>query len=184
MIVINDASRDNTEAAAKKAGAKVVTHKVNSGLGCALRTGFKKAIDSNYSIIITMDADGQHRPEDIKKFIDKIGEGYDFVLGKRDLSKYPIVKKFGNFFLRSMTNMLSSTNLSDTESGFRAFSAGALKKLDLKAERYEIATEIVYEAGRNKLKCCNVPVSSPVYKKGVKIRDGVKNFVYLLKKRY
>ena len=153
------------------------------GLGSSIRTGFAKALELDADIIITLDADGQHSPGDIPKFTKKIGEGYDFVLGKRDLSRYPFVKKVGNFFLNAATNFISGTKLLDTESGFRAFTKKAVKKLYLKGERYEIAVEIVFEIGRNNLKSCNVSISSPLYVKGVGIYDGFRNFMFLLHRR-
>ncbi len=182
VVVVDDASTDKTAQLAKKAGATVITHKVNRGLGGALRTGFAAALKTDSDVVITIDADGQHRPEEVPLFIKKIEEGYDFVLGARDLSNYPRIKKFGNFFLNGMTNFISGTHLKDTESGFRAFKKSALAKLDLKAERYEIAAEIVKEAGRNKLKSANVPITIPIYVKGVGVADGIRNFLYILRK--
>ena len=183
VLVVDDCSRDRTAEIAKRAGATVIRHKVNRGLGGALRTGFSEAIAMGADVIITIDADGQHKPEEIKNFVDLINHGYDFVLGARDLRAYPFVKKFGNFFLNNVTNFVSGTNLKDTESGFRAFRVEALKKLYLKAERYEIAVEIVFEVGRNRLKTANIPISSPIYVKGVGVSDGFKNFRYLLRRR-
>ncbi len=183
VLVIDDASRDKTSEMARRAGALVVRHSANRGLGAALRTGFDKALKMKADVVVTIDADGQHRPDEIKHFLGLINNGYDFVLGSRDLRKYPFVKKFGNFFLNNATNFVSGTNLKDTESGFRAFRASALKKLYLKSERYEIAVEIVFEVGRNKLKYVNVPITSPLYVKGVGVKDGIKNFRYLLRRR-
>jgi len=180
VIVVNDASTDSTEKIAKKEGALVISHKKNKGLGSALRTGFSEALRSKAGVIITIDADGQHLPEDIPKFIKKIQEGCDFVLGERDLSNYPLVKKIGNFFLNYATNLVCRTRLKDTESGFRAFTRQALEKMSLKADKYEIAAEMVREVGRNRLKTANVPVKVPFYVKGVRVKDGVKNFFYLL----
>ena len=183
VVVIDDASHDKTAYAAKKAGALVITHKANRGLGGALQTGFEKALKMGADIVVTIDADGQHKPEEIGQFIDHINRGYDFVLGERDLRKYPFIKKFGNFFLNNATNFVSGTNLKDTESGFRAFRADALRKMYIKAEKYEIAVEIVFEVGRNRLKTINVPISSPIYVKGVGVADGLKNFRYLMSRR-
>lgn len=183
IVVIDDASVDSTVLEAKKAGARVIIHKENMGLGSALRTGFDYALKNKYDVVLTIDSDGQHVPSDIPKFLGKINEGHDFVLGERNLSKYPLIKKIGNFFLEFATNFVSGTKLKDTESGFRAIKIEALRKLILKAERYEIAVEIIYEVGRNKIRAANVPISSPVYVKGVSVKDGINNFRYLIKRR-
>jgi len=185
VIVINDGSTDKTEEIAKKAGAKVITHKKNKGLGKSLRDGFKYALKNNFDIIITLDADGQHNPKEIPKFIEAINEGYDFVLGERDLSKYPLIKKIGNLFLNFITNIITGTTLKDTESGFRAYSKEALKKIFpyLKANRYEIASEIIFAVGYYNIRYKNIKISSKIYVKGVTIRDGIKIFLYMLKRR-
>lgn len=183
VIVVDDASKDNTSKEAGKRGAIVVRHKKNSGLGSSLRTGLAKALELKGDIILTLDADGQHDPRYIRKFVEKISEGYDFVLGERQLYRYPLRKKIGNFFLTHATNFISGTNLKDTESGFRAFRREALKKLYLKAERYEIAVEIIFEVGRNNLRAANIPIGAPPYVQGVGALDGLKNFLYLLRRR-
>ncbi len=182
-VVIDDCSSDRTGELAKKSGATVIRHKENRGLGASLRTGFEYALKKKADITITLDADGQHDPDEIPKFIEKVNRGYGFALGRRDLTKYPFRKKFGNFFLNAATNFVSGTNLKDTESGFRAFAYSALKKLYLKAERYEIAVEIIFEIGRNNIKAANVDIKIPVYVKGVGVYDGMKNFIYLLRRR-
>ena len=183
VLIVNDASIDNTEKIAKECKAIVIAHKENKGLGASLRDGFDYAIEKNYDVAVTIDADGQHDPEEIKKFLKKIGEGYDFVLGRRIKTKYPFFKRFGGFFLNCATNFISGTNLNDTESGFRAIKVEKLKNFYLKSDRYQIAVEIVFEAGRNKLKTANVFVHSPLYVKGVGVMDGVKNFLFLMHRR-
>jgi glycosyltransferase involved in cell wall biosynthesis len=183
VIVVDDCSSDDTAMLAKKAGALVIRHSHNQGLGSSLRSGFRQALKMNADIIITIDADGQHSPRDIPRFITTLNDGYDFVLGRRDLRKYPLRKKFGNFFLNMVTNFVSGTDLKDTESGFRAFRKSALKKLCLKARRYEIAVEIVFEAGRNNLKTKNIPIKVPIYVKGVGVIDGFRNFLFLFRRR-
>ena len=183
VIVINDASSDNTAPMARKYGATVISHAKNMGLGASIRDGFKEALRNGADFVITLDADGQHDPKDIPRLIEKLNESYDFVLGERNLSRYPFTKKFGNFFLNLATNLVSGTAIRDTESGFRAIKSEALKNFYLRAERYEIAVEIIFEVGKQKLKTANVPISSPVYVKGVGVLDGVKNFRYLIKRR-
>jgi len=186
LIVVNDASVDRTAALAAKAGAKVISHKVNRGLGGALRTGFEHVLESAKltDIVITIDSDGQHNPEEIPKFVEKIEQGYDFILGARDLKMYPLRKRIGNTLLTTLTNLICKTSLADTESGFRAFRACALAKLDLHAERYQIAAEIIFEIGRNKLRSANVEIESPKYRSGVTVKQGVDNFIYVLKRKF
>jgi len=183
VVVVDDASKDKTANNARLAGAEVIRHARNAGLGSAIRTGLKYALRAKADIAITLDADGQHDPEDIPKFLKKISEGYDFVLGERSLHAYPFRKKLGNFLLTHATNFVSGTELRDTESGFRAFSRKALQSIQLKAERYEIAVEIIFEVGRNNLRACNVKINSPVYVQGVNALDGLKNFMFLLHRR-
>lgn len=182
VVVIDDASSDSTGKEARIHGAHVIMHKANRGLGGALKTGFDYALKQKYDIIITLDADGQHVPEEIPLFLEVIKE-YDFVLGARDLHGYPFKKRFGNFFLNVATNIISGTYLKDTESGFRAFRREALGKLHIQSERYQIALEIVFEIGRNHLSYTNVPINVPIYVKGVGVMDGIKNFGFLLRRR-
>ncbi|MCD6557497.1 MAG: glycosyltransferase family 2 protein [Candidatus Aenigmarchaeota archaeon] len=185
IIVVDDGSKDATAQIAKKADALVVKHEVNKGLGMSIRTGLAEARRYNPDIIITIDADGQHDPKDIPKFVDKVKQGYDFVLGSRDLRAYPFIKKVGNFFLNFLTNLVCGTALMDTESGFRAFSRRALKKIKLQGERYEIAADIIFQVGKHELRACNVPIKSPRYirGKGVTVGDGFRNFLYLIRRR-
>lgn len=183
VFVINDCSADRTAQIAKRSGAVVLSHKKNMGLGSSLRTGFDAAIKRRFDAVVTIDADGQHDPDEIPVLLGKIKEGYDFVLGSRDLHRYPFIKRLGNFFLNLATNFIAGTNLKDTESGFRAFRAEKLKKFYLRAERYDIAVEIVFEVGRNNLSYANVKIGSPRYRKGVSFGDGINNFRYLIRRR-
>jgi glycosyltransferase involved in cell wall biosynthesis len=186
VIVVDDSSSDSTSEKAKAAGALVVSHKQNMGLGSSLRTGFAKALElakNDDDIVVCLDADGQHNPDDIPKLVKKVEEGYDFVLGKRDLSKYPLSKKIGGWGLTFGVRLLGGPALSDTESGFRAFRASALRKMRLVAKRYEIAMDIAHEAARLRLKSCNVEIASPRYVKGVNVMDGFRNAWFYFRRR-
>jgi hypothetical protein len=128
-----------------------------------------------------LDADGQHKPSDIPKFLKAL-EGKDFVIGARDFSVYPITKRIGNWGLRFITNFCSGTNITDTESGYRAIRANLLKKMKLTGERYEICADFIYEAGRNKGRIAEVPIKVPFYVKGVGVLDGLKTGCFIFRK--
>ncbi len=183
VIVVDDFSSDKTYNIAKKSGAIVIRHKINSGVGKSTRDGFEKALSIGSDYIITLDADGQHDPDDIPKFIKKLNMGYEFVIGRRNLSNYPIIKRVGNFFLNVFVNFISGTLIPDTESGFRGYKSEALKKLHLTADRYEICDEIIFEVGRNNLKRSYVPIKSSSYIKGSGILDGIRIFKFMLGRR-
>lgn len=183
IIVIDNNSTDKTAEIAKKHNAEVIIEK-KVGLGNALRKGFQVSTSRDYDIIVTMDADGQHDPTEIKKIVEPIKNGYDFCLGTRKLSNYPPRKKFGNIFLTFITNLLCNTSFSDTESGFRAFDAEFLEKITphLTAEKYQIAMDIIFEIGKRNINYREVKVSSPKYSEGTTIASGIENLCFLLRK--
>ncbi|MCK4428848.1 MAG: glycosyltransferase family 2 protein [Candidatus Aenigmarchaeota archaeon] len=183
VIVIDDSFNKKISKIAERYGAIIFCNQGNKGVGYSRRRGIKEALKRDADIIVTLDDDLQHRPEDIPRFVKKINQGYGVVIGARDLKKYPFIKKFGNFWLTLLTNFVCGTNIRDTESGYKGFSGKAAKKLDLKADRYEIEAEIVYEIGKNKLKYACIKIDSPIYRKGVTVGKGIKNFIYLLNRK-
>jgi glycosyltransferase involved in cell wall biosynthesis len=194
VIVIDDGSSDDTKTMAEKAGACVYRHIINRGVGAALGTGFRVALDMKPDVIITMDADGQHKPEDIERIIEPIRNNKtDVVVGSRFLPDssnphtMPIRKKVGNFFLNKITYFLYGLKCTDTQSGFRAFSCEALKKIRITTDRYAYASEMIEEIKRNNLKLKEVPIEA-IYlnetKKGTTVWDGVKIFIDLVLKRF
>ena len=183
VIIIDDGSEDKTFELAKKQGAIVLRNKKNKGVGFSRRKGLKKAVSLGADVIITLDADLQHLPEDIPKFVEKIKEGYDFVLGERDIKNYPLIKKFGNFWLNFLTNLICGTKMKDTESGYKGFSKKAVKKINLSADKYAIESEIIYEISKHNLSYTSIKINSPTYIKGVTVKNGIENFIYLLKRK-
>ena len=187
IIVIDDGSTDKTAEIAKQCGAKVLSHVINRGLGAALQTGFSVALNDGASIVVTLDADGQHNPEDIPKLIEPIKNGSaDAVIGSRFLKneKAPLFRKIANWLGNAITYFFFGIWVSDSQSGFRAFNREALKKLNLKSSGMAVSSEIIKEIKRNRLRLKEIPIK-PVYtkysmSKGQNIFEGVKTLYHLL----
>lgn len=162
-IVIDDGSVDNTYNLAQKGSFFVAQHVINLGLGAALCTGFAAAKKIKCDIAVTLDGDGQHNPKDIQNLINPIIKGKaDIVIGTRmrNTKGMPPIKIFGNWMMNVMTFIIVRQWSSDTQSGMRALSKKTLKKLDLHSVGYEISSEIIGEAHRNRLKTVEVPIET------------------------
>lgn len=139
ILVVDDCSTDQTVKIAKEAKAdKIISHPVNKGVGSAFSTGVEEALKMNTDILVNIDADGQFDPKDIPKLVKPILEGKaDMVTCSRFLDKelepvkMPIVKKIGNRIFTKIVNLLTLRNFTDTQCGFRAYSKGALFRLNL-----------------------------------------------------
>ncbi len=176
VIVVDDGSRDETKSSAESCGAIVIRHIVNLGKGAALKTGCDFAAEKGAKFIITLDADAQHNPDDIPRFIEKLAK-CDVVFSYRKLSgKMPLVLRFGNWFISKVVKALYGVNLVDTQCGFRAFSTPAYKKIRWNASDYSMESEMISRTGKQKLKYVQIPIET-IYSdkyKGTTIIDGVK----------
>ena len=149
IVVINDGSRDETSSEAKKGGAIVVDHILNSGAGGATLTGLAYARKHKYDIAATMDADGQHAPEDVIKGIKKIDKSSSgLLIGSRliDSEGMSKTKVLGNKGLSLITKVLFGVNVTDSQSGLRIYSRAAIEKLDWKTTGYEFCSEMIWRA--------------------------------------
>jgi len=167
VIVVNDGSADATATVARECGASVVEHAENRGLGCALRTGFAAALEHGADIVVTLDADGQHSPDDIDRVIERLVANHcEVVVGSRltDASqwrKFPPLRLLGNLVLTGLTNAAAGRRItSDSQSGYRAFNRSALQQLDLRATRMAISSEIILEAARTGNRIAEVPIEA------------------------
>jgi glycosyltransferase involved in cell wall biosynthesis len=187
IIVVDDGSTDKTSEVAFENGGTVLNHIINRGVGGAWNTGIKAALLDNADIIITLDADGQHSPDEIPKLIDPIIKGEaDFVIGSRFLENQKIPKlrfignKFGNFITLALWNARSS----DTQSGMRAFSADAAKKIEILTQGMEVCSEMIKEIKLNNLRFKEVPITAIYTKyslsKGQGVVNGIKTLIKLL----
>ncbi len=126
IIVINDGSSDNTATISATAGARVISHPYSMGNGAAIKTGARNA---NGEILVFMDADGQHRPDDISKLLSKIAEGYDMAVGARQLDTHASVfRRLANIGYNRLASLITGHKIEDLTSGFRAARAQHFKR--------------------------------------------------------
>jgi glycosyltransferase involved in cell wall biosynthesis len=168
VFVIDDGSKDNIVEVCRARGANVISHLINLGQGNAVITMFRLATLLDYDYIIHMDADGQHNPKEIYKFIDKIQEtGADIVAGSRVLgSNYKGAPVARRLFLSPLTwvlNRLTGYNISDSMCGFRAFRTEALRKVehffDDMVEPEYLASEMWIKFAKAGLTATEVPIT-------------------------
>ncbi|KKH96466.1 dolichyl-phosphate mannose synthase [Methanosarcina sp. 1.H.T.1A.1] len=161
VIVVDDGSSDRTAEIAEKVGAEVIVHSPNRGKGMALKTGFTAAEGSD--VIVTMDSDGQHNPSDIPKLVAPIVEGVaDMVNGSRYLNgndkNTPAYRRVGQTILDKATNMNSSIQVTDSQSGFRAFAGYTKDIFRFNSNGMEIESEMLADAGNAGLRIKEVEI--------------------------
>jgi len=184
VVVVSDGSNDKTNEIAREAGAECPPHSLTRGKGFAVRKGIKFSRKFNPDYIVLMDADGQHLPEEIPKMIEPIKNGdHDAVIGSRVKGelKTSTLNKIGNFFLKIISFFVTGKWFTDTESGFRAFDAEKLYKLDLNSKEYEIESELLLKSLYNDYDLTEVPITVPKAVPGVTFYDGLKMGIYKLK---
>lgn len=163
VIVVDDGSTDQTATVARQAGADVLVHPTNRGKARALATAFAHACQGEADIIIMLDADGQHAPQEIPNLIGPIMQGQaDMVIGSRfhdQQNHIPAWRRFGQHTLTLLTNAASGTRCRDSQSGFRAFTRHALMTLDLQCEGFAIESELQFWAREQNLRVVEAPIS-------------------------
>jgi hypothetical protein len=161
VIVVDDGSVDNTSGIAKLAGAIVVRHPENRGYGAAIKSIIAEAKKRVPDVLVILDADAQHNPQEIPHLISPIRDGFDIVIGSRRQQKnsIPLHRRIGQKVLLHSINVLSQKGISDSESGFRAFSGKAISVLELRENGMAISAETVAEAAKQGLRVAEVPVS-------------------------
>ena len=163
IIVCNDGSTDMTEEISKKLDVVVINHSRNMGYGSAIRSIFLKAKELQADILVTFDADGQHRVEDIQSVTQPIIDNKaDIVIGSRFLenkSDIPEYRKFGIKVITKITNSSLKEKLTDSQSGFRAYSKNVLKDVTPSESGMGVSTEILIKASNTGHKIAEVPIT-------------------------
>jgi glycosyltransferase involved in cell wall biosynthesis len=162
VIVVDDGSTDNTTGVAELAGATVIRHAENKGKGAAIRSILAEARKRNPDVLVLLDADAQHDPNEIPILIKPILEGFDIVIGSREAQndKTPRHRRIGKKVISRSTRLASKANVFDTESGFRALSPKAINELELQENGFAIESEMITRAAAKNLKITEVPISN------------------------
>jgi glycosyltransferase involved in cell wall biosynthesis len=151
VVVIDDGSNDGTAAAAEKAGARILRHEKNRGKGGAITTALDYFGRSDAEFAILLDADGQHDPSEITKFLEAARrEQADIVVGNRmgDTEEMPVVRRLTNEFTSWVTSKLARQRIPDSQCGYRLLRRSVLKDLRLSTARFETETEMLIQAAR------------------------------------
>ena len=163
VVVCDDGSSDNTVALAKKAGAIVISHKTNQGYGAAISTLFDYCRKNNVEIMVTLDGDGQHNPDQIPDLISVIiKHNVDVVIGSRSLKddkNLPSYRKTGIKIITSTINSATNLKVTDSQSGFRAYSKTAIDVIRPTESGMSVSTEILLKISNNGLSMAEVPIT-------------------------
>jgi glycosyltransferase involved in cell wall biosynthesis len=185
VLVIDDGSTDQTASLARAAGAFVVSHPFNMGVGAAIRTAIRFAVRHDYEVALQLDADGQHPAEFAQLLLDQIAAGHDLAVGSRFADGYHVgrLRRTAMHGLAHVASRATKTTITDATSGFRAFSRTAL---DVFARSYPSAylsdtVEALLIAGRAGLSVTEVPVAMLERQGGVASAGSLKSLVYLMR---
>jgi glycosyltransferase involved in cell wall biosynthesis len=190
VLVVDDGSTDRTAEIAAAAGAEVLVHERNQGKAEALNTGFRHARRASVDVLVAMDGDAQHEPSEIARLLEPITEGTaDVVIGSRFLStsggEIPHLRRLGQTTMTTLTNISSGTNVTDSQSGYRAFSARAIQAMIFAADGFSVEVEMQFQARDLGLSVVEVPISASytdppkrnVLSHGMQVLDGILRLV-------
>lgn len=162
VLVIDDGSRDKTGDVARENGATVLRHEVNRGKGAALKTGFAWALENGFDGVITLDADGQHLASEIPKFLRERERGKaDLIIGGRSHLFEQMLprRRMANRFSASVIAAMSGVpQITDSQSGFRFYSANLLRNLKLRTNGFDMESEVIVRAGRRGFGIVTIPI--------------------------
>jgi polyprenyl-phospho-N-acetylgalactosaminyl synthase len=191
VAVIDDGSTDATGRSAAAAGATVISHPINLGQGAALQTGIQFALGQGADIIVTFDADGQHRAADIDSLVDALAaNNADFALGSRFLGGAAAMPRSRRLLLTAatwFTRLTTGLNVTDTHNGLRAMTARGASRIKLRQNRMAHASELLDQIARSGLRYVEVPVTIEYSRyslaKGQRLSDSLRILVDLSAQR-
>ena len=162
VIVVDDGSTDGTGEEGRGKGASVLTHPRNRGKGVALRTGIARACADGADMIVTLDGDGQHPPEEIPRLLAPLAEGRaDLVLGaRRRDGVMPLSRRFTNWLSATLASRIAGQRLHDAQTGFRAFTRAVVERIQPAGDRYEYEANFLLDALRAGYRVASVEVAT------------------------
>ncbi len=176
VLVVDDGSTDDTAAAAEGAGARVLPQRPNQGKGAALRMGFRRALGEGYDAVVTLDADGQHDPDEIPRFLDAVvdgrasgpdgkqaiaGERPELVIGQRDFARMPAVRRLSNTIGAAAFSWAVGQPIPDNQSGYRLLGRRLMTAMaDSRETGFEFEVEMIAVCIRRGWTMGWVPVST------------------------
>jgi glycosyltransferase involved in cell wall biosynthesis len=182
VLVVDDGSTDETEKEARSAGADVLVHSENRGKGESIKAGLRYWLERNFTWVIILDADGQHRPEEIERLFDAAGsDGAPLVIGTRmnDVSSMPLVRRLVNRYMSGKISRVCKQNIPDTQCGFRMLHRELIPAVLGGTNRFDYETEMLILASRKGFKIVSTPITT-VYSDEVSsihpIRDTIRFF--------
>jgi glycosyltransferase involved in cell wall biosynthesis len=147
VLVVDDGSDDETSQLAKRAGAEVVRHAKNLGKGRSLVSGFQWGLQQGYEAIVTLDADGQHDPAEIPKFLEAYAEkAGDLIIGRRSFREMPFPNGWANPIGSFLLSLALRERIYDNQSGYRLHTRTLLEAVDLRSTGFDLEVEIIVEA--------------------------------------
>jgi len=162
VLVVDDGSRDGTGDVAAQNGAAVARHVTNRGGGAALRTGYRLMVESGAQIVVTLDADGQHRPDEMERLVKPILDGeVDMAHGSRVLGhadRNHFARELGIVFFNRLVSFITRTHVSDCSNGYRAVRTTVLPQLVLRQEQFH-TSEFMIEAIKRGIPAKEVPIT-------------------------
>ncbi|MFH0846715.1 MAG: glycosyltransferase family 2 protein [Chloroflexota bacterium] len=164
VIVVDDGSMDNTSEVARTHGARVIKHQMNQGVGAATRTAFEAIMKGDADILVTLDGDGQHNADEIPLLLAPIiNRKADLVIGSRfiqsNYQQMPRYRKFGIDFITFLYNFGARTKITDSQSGFRAYSRRLIESVNITDAGFGFSVQVLIQARKKGLDIKEVPIS-------------------------
>jgi glycosyltransferase involved in cell wall biosynthesis len=163
VVVIDDGSGDGTAVEAEALGVVVLRHTENQGKGMALNTGFAYMREQGFDVVLTLDADGQHNPDDVPRFLEAYRRtGIPVLIGNRmkDTSRMPVVRRLTNRFMSWLLSRELRQFIPDTQCGFRLYACDILPPKPVKSPRYAAESEILLNLADRGIRMDSVPIST------------------------